>query len=228
MRDASKETRKTTQILAGRREEKLRGQMSNFSRTAPGSGAGKRSLPPSIQRAFGLNVKLCQQKLYKTASDGALGTSSARRKPAAEGQGPCPGEKGPAPGVPGKMATEAAARGRRRGRLAGQAGRTPPPLHARSLRGGRGAGRKLPAGKPGARGGAGRRAACWEAGRALLHGRAPRAPRIPQLPLPAQAPPPETPPRFSGRRAPRELLNLLNHSFPLTTTLSGFFFILSS
>lgn len=146
---------------------------------------------------FHYDVRLCQQKLHKTTFDRALGTG-CRGASFWLAQG-CPGgrpgspekaeEKGPKePCSRGKMATGAQARGRGSGRTArraSQAGRQPfapsPRAHsapppAAGLRAG--AGRGLPAGKPGARaeGGAERCLLGARLARALLHNLAPRRP----------------------------------------------------
>ena len=118
--------------------------------------------------AFRLNVKLCQQKLYRTTLDRALGTSCLganfpacrklhRRRHGLPLPAP-PQERTRGRTVPGNMATEA-------GALASQAGRHPPlrPRPTHRLTGSQAtcgggvagrAGRRLPAGKPGVVGGA--------------------------------------------------------------------------
>lgn len=131
---------------------------------------------------FRLNVKLCQQKLYRTTFDWALGTSSGVQKALQQqASAATPGASGPAPSVPGKMATEAWVRGGEEG--AGLLVRLerPPPTHARtlarSLCGGVGRAGRSEGCLPGNLGQWAESTACWERrARALLHNLAPHSP----------------------------------------------------
>lgn len=168
----------------------------------------KRSWPLSIQRVVSFNVKLCQQKLYKTMFDRASGTSGLganfpacrkhhRRRP----ELPPPERKGPgAFQSQGKWPRSTGCAAWEEGVgllvwLEGPPGPRPVPLPRTQPMGGRGeAGRRLPAGKPGAVGGE-----HWLPG-ALLHNLVPRSPTSS---CSSKAVPPwllqaETPSRFPG------------------------------
>lgn len=134
---------------------------------------------------FRSNVRLCQQKLYKTMFDWALGTSLLRCQFSGLGKsstGGTPGSPSPGknPGLerPRKMATERQA-------PASEAGRAPRRLAgcARGLRAGEGGGRRGEGCLPGNLGRWAGRGACWELPpRALLHNLAPAALPAPQAP----------------------------------------------